>query len=249
MVEHQPAVMRPSEDVIKEVRERTDRVMVAFSTGKDSIAAYLAIKDHFPLIEPYYLYSIPGMRFIENSLDYYERHLFGGKRIRRYPHPGFIRMLNNLVFQPPEHCGIIEAAEFPDLNYEDLNEWIAADLGWNLEQAFVATGVRAADSPMRRTHFVKHGAINYTTRTFYPVYDWNKERLIHAIESAQIKLPIDYKWFGRSFDGLDLRFIFQIRRHAPDDYARMLEWFPLAELEIKRYEFAQAAKLAEARGA
>lgn len=47
-------------------------------------------------------------------------------------------------------------------------------------------------------------------------------------------VPPDYQWFQRSFDGLDVRFLAKIRKHAPGDYARILEWFPLAELELHR---------------
>jgi hypothetical protein len=42
----------------------------------------------------------------------------------------------------------------------------------------------------------------------------------------------EYEWFGRSFDGIDWRFLAPIKQHAPDDYARILDWFPLADLEV-----------------
>ena len=41
-------------------------------------------------------------------------------------------------------------------------------------------------------------------------------------------LPVDYEMFGRSFDGIDYRFISPIKERFPDDYARILEWFPMA---------------------
>ena len=49
-----------------------------------------------------------------------------------------------------------------------------------------------------------------------------------AIRGAGIELPPEYAWFGRSFDGLDRRFLGPIQQHAARDYARILEWFPLA---------------------
>ncbi|MFD6070295.1 hypothetical protein [Amycolatopsis lurida] len=52
-------------------------------------------------------------------------------------------------------------------------------------------------------------------------------------------LPIDYEWYGRSFDGLDYRFIEPLSRHAPEDYARALDWFPLAELELLRHDLTR----------
>lgn len=60
------------EDVTKEVAAIDPRCLLAFSTGKDCIAAYIAIRDHFEEIVPFYMYQIPGtLEFIEESLAYY----------------------------------------------------------------------------------------------------------------------------------------------------------------------------------
>ncbi|MDP3771157.1 MAG: phosphoadenosine phosphosulfate reductase, partial [bacterium] len=102
--------------------------------------------------------------------------------------------------------------------------------------------VRAADSPMRRAALMKNGGVNANRRQFYPCWDWNKATLLEQLVKAGIKLPIDYKVFGRSFDGLDLRFLIKIREHFPRDYATICEWFPLVDMEFARYEFCQRKK-------
>lgn len=81
--------------------------------------------------------------------------------------------------------------------------------------------------------------MNAKRRYFYPCWDWKKERLLEELGRANIKLPVDYRVFGRSFDGLDLRFLVKIREHFPRDYRTILDWFPLVDMEIARYEFAQ----------
>ncbi len=75
------------------------------------------------------------------------------------------------------------------------------------------------------------------------VWDWTKGECYDYIEARGVKLPVDYEWFatkqkrsGRTFDGLATQFLAPIREHAPDDYARILEWFPLADLDIFRHE-------------
>jgi len=60
--------------------------------------------------------------------------------------------------------------------------------------------------------------------------------LLDTIRAANIRLPVDYRWFGRTLDGLDYRFLAPLKAHAPRDYARVLEFFPLAELELFRME-------------
>lgn len=210
-----------------------DTCILAFSTGKDSIAAWLQLRKYFKTIVPYYCYTIPGLQFVDDSLKYYEE--FFETRIYRMEHRSFYRQMNALVFQPPEHYAKLKQVELPGDEYDDamIGELIRA-AGRLPDAAYVATGVRMADSPMRRIGLKTHGAINHNQKRFYPVYDWKKADLLAAIDEAGVKLPIDYKLFGRTFDGLDYRFLKPIKENFPDDYAKILEWYPLAELELYR---------------
>jgi hypothetical protein len=225
----------PGEEIVRQVRQETGaKSLIAFSTGKDSIAAMLAIRDSFEEIIPFYLYLVPGLEFIEESLDYYERTLFGGRRIIRMPHPSLYRWLNGYVYQPPHHAPVIDAARLPEFSYRDIHDLIRGQ--FDAPDAMVATGVRSADSPMRHVSIMQHGAILRSKGEYFPVWDWKKARLIQEIERANVKLPIDYRVFGRSFDGLDARFLVPMKKHLPRDYAKVLEWFPLAEADVFRAE-------------
>lgn len=74
----------PGEEIVAQVRRETGgKTILAFSTGKDSIAAMQAIRDAFDEVIPVYMYLVPGLEFVEESLAYYERVLFGGRRILR----------------------------------------------------------------------------------------------------------------------------------------------------------------------
>jgi hypothetical protein len=103
---------------------------------------------------------------------------------------------------------------------------------------YVATGIRAADSPNRRAAINTYGPINEKRKTFYPVWDLNKDGVIKMLQDAKIKLPVDYELFGRTLDGLDYRFIKPIKDNLPDDYQVLKEWFPLLDLAIVRYELS-----------
>lgn len=224
------------EDIVRQVAAEDSRCLLAFSTGKDCIGAYIAIRDHFEDIQPFYLYQIPGnLEFIEESLDYYERTLFGGRRIIRLPHPTLIRWLNDMYFQPPERITAIQNLELVEHSKDDVNDAIKDELGWP-DEVMTALGVRASDSPQRFMHFKNNGAINRKGKRFYPVFDWKKDRLLTEIRQSGIKLPVDYRLFGKTFDGIDLRFLLPIKKHFPRDYQKILEWFPMAELEIFRWE-------------
>lgn len=214
-------------------------VLVAFSGGKDAIATELALQDAGVETRLAALYYIPGRRpgttlqFVEDGFSRLEDAL--GKQIHRYPHPSLYRWLNNFVFQPPERCEVIEAAQFPTVSYEDMWKVIREDLGL-APDTWVADGVRAADSIVRRASLSKHGVMKRHLLKVSPIADWLKGEVLGRISAAGIPLPVDYDadMFGRSFDGLDFRFVEPIARRFPDDYRRIRDWFPLVDLEFVR---------------
>lgn len=220
-------------ETIQVVRKRQNKSLLAFSTGKDAIASWLAIREHFEEVVPYYLYLVPDLEFVEESLSYYER--FFGVKITRLPHPSLHRWLNELIFQPPQNCLCIEQAMLPNFDYIHVQQAMVK-IHSLPSDTLVADGVRAADSPMRRVAISTHGPISYNQLKYHPIWDWKKKDLIACFNKHKVKLPIDYKIFGRSFDGLDLRFLMPLKKHLPNDYKKILEWFPLAELEVFRYE-------------
>lgn len=230
---------KESEKVVAEIAALTDTVLLSFSGGKDAIAAWLAIRPHFKRVIPYYYYLVPDLEFVEESLRYYED--FFQTPILRYPNPNLYRMLNNEVFQPPCNLATIRAWSLPSFDYDDLRDVICQDESIPLD-TFTATGVRAADSLNRRSSFKRHGGINYNRRVFYPIWDWKKAALIESFVQAKVKMPVDYQIFGRSFDGLDFRFIYPMRKYFPADYEKVRAYFPMIEVEFKRYEYAQAHK-------
>lgn len=223
-----------SAELCERMAAECDTAIIAFSTGKDSIAAWLQMRKYFKHIVPYYCYSVPHLGFVEDSLKYYED--FFGCHIYRLPHPTFLTWLNVFHCQTPDRVTII------------MNNPMLAEMCWDEralgdavrafgrlpEGAFVGSGVRMADSPTRRIGIKTHGAINRNAKKFFPVYDWRKEDMIRAFDESGVKLPVDYKLFGRSFDGLDYRFIKPIKDTYPEDYARILEWYPQIEVEIAR---------------
>jgi hypothetical protein len=225
---------KDSDDLCRHVAKLSDRrVLLSFSAGKDALGAYLQLRRHFDQVELLYMYLIPGLSFVEQALAYYEKKF--GQRIARHPHPSLYRWLNEGLYQTPERYAVIDALKLPNFDYDECFAWHRDDLGWG-DEVFTATGVRAADSLNRRTSIKTHGPVNLARGQFYPVYDWSKARLLDEIKKADLKLSREYRLFGRSFDGIDYRFIRPVRDHYPADYEKIREWFPLIDAELYRYE-------------
>ena len=226
-----------SEKIRQKLSDENRPVCVAFSGGKDCIAAEMAMQEDGIETVLAHLYLIPGknegetLSFVEDNLKYLEDQW--QKPIHRYPHPSFYRWLNNLVFQPPERCSVIEAAQLPTPTYEEMWQLIRQDLGLDPD-TWIADGGRAADSLVRRASIKRHGAMKVSNRKVSPIWDWKNKPTYRYIEEKGIDLSVEYEWFGRSFDGLDYRFVKPLYDNAREDYEQVLEWFPLAELELIR---------------
>lgn len=219
-----------SAEVVAKLASLGDPVMLSFSCGKDSIAAWIALEDAGIDVVPVYMYLVPNLKFVNDELDYFER-VFG-KRIHRYPHASFYRLINNFVFQAPERLRVIEAANLPTPEYADIWKLVKEDL--DMEGAWVADGVRAADSIVRRASFVKHGVMKPNLLKVSPIADWLKGEVIEEIERRGIELPVDYEIWGRSFDGIDARFTGPMREYLPEDYETLRTWFPMIEADLAR---------------
>lgn len=222
-------------DTIKVIRKTQKDTLLAFSGGKDAVAAWLTIRPYFENVIPVYMYIVPCLSFIEESLEYYEN--FFETKIIRMPHPSLIRWLNGNVFRPPEQVLVVEQAELPEITYEDVFAAVREEKGLK-KNVFYATGVRAADSPMRRIAISRYGAISQEQMKYHPVWDLKKSDLLDLFKKHNVKLSKEYKYFGRTFDGLDIRFIKPLKDHFPEDYKKVLEWFPFVELELRRFGLA-----------
>lgn len=213
-----------------------DTTLLAFSCGKDALATWLALRPLFDRIVPVYYEPMPGLEFVDRNIAYYEA-WFGCKIIRRL-HPSFIRKLYHAVFQPYHRAELIASYGFPSeqtYTHELILEDVRAELGLSPDVP-VATGVRASDSMCRRLAVNKFGSVNWKRQSWQPIYDWSVDDVVDAISSAGVKLPADYHLWGRSFDGIDYRFLAPLREHYPRDYETVLKWFPLAEVEMIRRE-------------
>jgi hypothetical protein len=203
--------------------------ILSFSRGKDSLAAWLVLRAEGWTVKPFTLNWIPGGLRIENEATaYYEREM--GTPILRLTHPFFYQMLDDCVYQPPERWAALDEIGVPYLDMTDIDRIARAELG----DHWIAMGTRAVDSHRRRTAIERHGPANHKRRLAQVIYDMRIEALSELIRASGAKLPPDYRLFGRSFDGLYWRYLAPLREHYPDDWERVLEWFPLAWTQFER---------------
>jgi hypothetical protein len=215
---------------------KNNATLVSFSMGKDSIATFLEVRDHFENVVPFYLEGVPELEFVENNLAYYEQKI--GRHIIRLPQPAFYGMLNNLLYQPPIEARhrLIWSWQLPHHTHDELHDIVCQIEGLDPLTTYTGIGLKYADSIQRRTSLSRNGLVTHSKKKYYPIAQYNKQDVLDKVASAGWKLPTDYKYMKDSFDGFQIRYLLPIRDHFPADYQKILEWFPLVELEIYRYE-------------
>jgi hypothetical protein len=233
-------------DIASFLRER-GKVILSFSGGKDSLCVWCLLRELGVEVRPFYMQMVPGLSWIEDYLGYLER--WSGVHVLRVQHPQPYHWLRTYSSQPPHRKGALDFLRLPRFDYPDVERGVRRtwsqrenDPAW--AEAWVAVGTRTADSPQRRRSFQKYGWKREILKKVYPIHDFRKDDLIGVLKRNGVKLSPCYRMFGRSFDGVDFRFIDAIRTDYPDDYARIKEWMPLQDLEFHRVRFAQKHKIA-----
>jgi hypothetical protein len=217
------------------VRELSgDTVLLSFSRGKDALAAWLYLRPHFKII-PYHLDWIPGLSFVDDSIKYYED--FFGTHIYRLPHPMFSNYLIDYAWQTPEQGVAVKRLDLVECDLADMDNLLCD--AYATPETYTAVGMRAKDNLERRRLVWQQGSVgppDKRRRFFYPVWDWNVEQVGAIIKQHGCKLPLDYKYWGRTIGAYDYQFLKPLSVHFPADYERVRQWFPLIDLELFRYE-------------
>ena len=229
-------ILSSSSDLLHQVKSEVADLILYFSCGKDSLAMWLWLREAAPdlRIWPVYLYTVPGLRSDAENLAYYEA--FFGQHIMRFPHPLLYQMLNDLVYQPPERVAQILALDLPNFDFTDLDR-VISDHYLNGRPYYAAMGMRMADNLDRRMMMYQNGVLGKKRRRYYyAIWDWTVGQVADIIRANYVKIPRAYQFAGRTIAAIDYYYIRPFRDAYPDDYEKILDWFPLLEAEFYRYE-------------
>jgi len=216
--------------------------LLGFSRGKDSIAAWLWLRNFFDRIIPFHLAPIPHLGFVDESLEYYER--FFSTPIERFLSPLTALALAQLVYQPPDDEEEIDALPFRRYTVHEVCALLRQK--YNVPNAWCAYGIGMYDSISRRAAIKRNRGRVGTQHSFYPCFDWEKSAILRIIDHYKVKLPDDYLLAPRTLaDVPGLRHLEYIDKVFPNDMRRIENFFPFIRTALMRNEYRREHMKAE----
>ena len=203
-------------DEIKTQSQTTDSVLVSFSIGKDSIVTMDLCKQYFKHVQPFFMYLVPGLKFQEDALAKYEKYW------------------NVSIIEVPnfEAVNFYRYGSFRDTDYSVSRvniEAIYEALRGNTGMFWIAGGDKLNDSIARRAMLNYSGSIDEQNGRFYPVMYWTDKEIKQYIKMKHLFYPKLNQELGCNFHSLSGKELSAIKRIYPQDYQRILKFFPEAE--------------------
>lgn len=220
-------------EVVDRLQEGDRRVMLSFS-GKDSLAAWLYLREHEFTVIPYWCYSVPGLSFDVEMLEYYED--FFKTHIYRFLHPASYNLLGTLAWQPPDAAAPILRMRIQRVDYAFLEGMIVEAEGLRPD-TFTVVGIRANDNLMRNRLVHQMGPLGLKHRRYWwAAWDFKMDDVMAIIHKYGVKLSRAYSIWGSTGDIWDYQVLKILKEKAPEDYAKIEQMFPLLPAEAFRYE-------------
>lgn len=210
-------------DQIKTQATINDSVLVSFSMGKDSIAVMDMCFKYFKNVQPFFMYMVPGLKFQEEALSKYEHHY--KKKIIRVPHFETADFYRFGSFRDPDYS-------VPRVKIKSIYDYLRSKTGI----CWIAGGEKINDSIVRRAMLKHSGSIDEQRLRFYPVMYWTDKDVKQYIKMHGLLYPKFNRELGFSFHSLAGKELSAIKRIYPQDYQRILKFFPEAEAGVLQYE-------------
>ena len=222
---------------IPKIKEKVN--ILHFSTGADSVACYLRLKEWG--IEPILIYDyyLPHIPMVDNYIDYFEKKF--NVHIYRLPSEFCVRWIDNALFQLPvkareDFRNATTELGFYKITNNSNRKSILKALGLKKEQVVFHKGIKYDDGCWRRITIMKNGVYSEANHTFFPIASFQVSDIISILEKYDCKLPIEYNWLGVSFEWLESRNINFMIRDCPASYEYIKRYFPLVDvLKYRNY--------------
>ena len=193
--------------ILRVAAERYDACVVAYSGGKDSRVILDMCVRSFKRVEAFFMYLVPGLEVIDNSLALAEAKY--NIKIRQYPHWTSTKYMRSGVYCDPWY----ELQMLPEWKLRDIYTQARLDANAGV----VITGAKLSDSPWRRRFIT---STKSWTDVLNPLACWTKHDVFGYLKSRNIPIP-DSSGMNASGISLVSKELFWLKDNYPADFARV----------------------------
>lgn len=205
------------------------QVFVGLSGGKDSLATLDIIvrSGAFSRIECFAMHLVPGLELFEMPVRAAAARY--GVPVHFVPHFELSRLLKLgiLRFHLPSDRAPSKLMGPKDVELALRNQH---EIDW------FAYGERASDSIMRAINTMRCDGVEQKWKRLWPIWDWKTAQVLTYLKAR--KIPVQKNLWRANMDGISLHplALKAIKDRCPSDYRKILEVFPLAEIQVRRVE-------------
>lgn len=215
--------LRTTRELLGRVRERTDRILVGMSGGKDSIVTLDVCVDAFGAgnVECFFMRLVPNLRVEMTPLET----VCARYKVKLHTLPHW--NLSQLIRRSFLRHNTKGANKTPVVKQKDVELALKARTGIR----WIAYGHRQHESLVRLAMLRNNGGFDLRGQRVYPIHDWATKDVYAWMRRKRVPIPrpIAAKKKGQS-GGIDLTpfGLCWLEAKHPDDFARLTEMFPLA---------------------
>lgn len=230
--------LAPLEDakrLLREVHEKTDKIIVGLSGGKDSLVTLdLAVREFGAAnVRCFFMYLVKGLRCVEAGISWCRRHY--KVEVDFFPHWRLGLAYKYATYMPHRHG----ADQWRDMRQVDIEQAARA----KSEYEWLAYGHRMTDSIERVGMLSKISGFDTVGRRVYPLWRWNEASVVAYLRSRKIPMPPKLTILKRSMTGVNFQedTLLAIRERYPDDFAKIVEVFPYLPAKLARFELKKTS--------
>lgn len=207
-------------------------VVVAYSGGKDSLVVMDLACRTFPKVRAFFKYLIPNLEYCEEWMRFSKDRW--GVEVIQFPHEMMLESLANGVWCNA-NVGLAKGIGRGGLPLKLSFAYAFALSG----SPICATGMKDADGLKRRQFFsnIRDGGDPIWNRVIHPIRGWRKKDVIDYLTVQKIPLPKQERRAVTSGVGLGHTELCWLHDDYPEDFKKLLRFYPYAYAAIKRREW------------
>lgn len=219
-----------TKEVLCSVSEKSNRAILFYSTGKDSIVTLDLMHKYFDEIVCVFMYFVKDLNHINRWLNW-AKIKYPKVKIVQVPHWNLTYVLRGGVYcVPNSKVKVFKVAKVDE----------AMRLKYGINYTFY--GMKKADSMNRRLMLNTYENAISETNKVYPLSEWSNKEVLAYMKSKKLPQPVRYSQNASGGVGFNIDCFLWLRNNEPSDLQKMLKTFPMSEKILYDFDIFKIKK-------